>query len=309
MTERRYYSERVNGPQPAERDSLLAVTSRGLLALIQTKIDSNWFAKQFPDPCPDGNGIAGTDQTAFAATLQALVPDAPWPLLIMGSDSTPVPDEVLFDLIEYAHARIAEPHESRYHPFFRHYELDFDVEEGRSAFRTEVNELLRRGRAMYEFNADGEIRRTGTPDVQSVMARLLPATGDDRLDELLSEARSMYTSHRAAERALALERLWDGFERLKTIDLPAGDKKQSIQALLGHLDPAWRPVIENEMKALTALGNEYEIRHFETRAKALPDSAPDYLFARMGALITELLTASGRLRAPSPEPESDWPWD
>jgi hypothetical protein len=303
VTEHVFYSDRVGGPQPAVNDSLPVATARGLLSLIQTKIGANWLAGDFPERCPDGAGVSDTDVLALAANLQALVPDAPWPLTQVDAG---VSDEVIFDLVEYAATRVAEPVHLQYHSYFGHYELRFKLEEGREKFRAEVNAILRRGRAMYELHENGEVHRLGTPDVRAVIARLDPATGNDRLDELLVEARKLYASHRAGDRAVALERLWDAFERLKTVDLPGGDKKRSVQILLDHFEPDWRPIIEVEMTALTNLGNEYEIRHLETRAKALPESAGDYLFARMGALITELLKTSGRLRTLTPELKQPW---
>jgi hypothetical protein len=189
----------------------------------------------------------------------------------------------------------------RYHNFYRHYELSFRPREGRDQFRADVNRIFQRGQVMYELRENGEVHRRGTPEVQAVIARLDPATGDTRLDEMIMEARALYTSHRAGNRAVALERLLDAFERLKTIDIPGGDKRASVQVLLNNLDAGWRATIENEMKALTDIGNTYEIRHFETRATALPaGTARDYLFTRMRALLTELLSASSRLQTSQP---------
>lgn len=60
------------------------------------------------------------------------------------------------------------------------------------------------------------------------------------------------------------------------------------------------------MKSLTDIGNQYSIQHHETRTTPVPeDGAADYLFARMGALITLLLTASRRIVPPEPK----YPWD
>ncbi|WP_052748284.1 hypothetical protein [Cellulomonas sp. FA1] len=297
------YSDRVNGPQTAINDALPVATSRGLLGLLDTRITANWFARVFPERCPDGQGICDTDLGALSANLQALVPGAPWPLLHPDAYAT---DEVVFDLVEYAAARVAEPVDRQYHSFFGHYELGFKEDEGRAVFRSEVNTILQRGRTTYELRDNGEIHRRGTPEVQTVLAGLNPTSGDERLDELIVEARSLYTSHRPGERAVALERLWDAFERLKTIDLPGGDKRQSVKALLGNLDGGWRDTVQAEMKSLTDIGNQYSIRHHETRTTPVPeDGAADYLFARMGALITLLLTASRRIVPP----ELKYPWD
>lgn len=302
MANHTFYSDRMNGPQTPLDDTLPATTSRGLLSLVQVKITGNWFAQAFPERCPDGHGICDTDIGALSANLQALVPMAPWPLLQPHITMT---DEAVFDLVEFAAARIKEPVERTYHSFFGHYELDFS-EEGRAEFLADINTILQRGRTPYEMRDNGEIHRRGTPEVEAVVAALNPATGDEHLDRLIIEARSRYTSRRPGDRSVALEKLWDAFERLKTIDKPEGDKKQSVRALLAHLDPGWREDVETEMTAMTNLGNNYQIRHHETRAIPIPENgAADYLFARMGALITLLLTASHRLAAV----EGEYPWD
>lgn len=288
-----FFSDRLNGPRPATESVLPSNTSQGLLGLINNRINSNRFAQAFPEQCPDGDGVCGTDIGVLHADLQAIVPGAPWPLLDRDARFT---DEVVFDLIEYAATSISKPVDSRYHPFMRHYELAFKKKEGRAEFRKKVNTILQRGGAMFELRENGEVHRRGPFEVEAVLGSLTPASGDPALDALIDQARTLYTSHRPGERTMALERLWDAFERLKTIDLPGGDKKQSVQMLLGSVDRAWGDKIETEMKVLTQIGNDFAIRHHETRTTPVPaDSGEDYLFTRLGALITLLLTSSGRM--------------
>ena len=66
---------------------------------------------------------------------------------------------------------------------------------------------------------------------------MTPASGDAELDGLLSLAKERYLSRKADDRALALEKLWDAFERLKTMDV-LGNKKQSANALLDNIASA-----------------------------------------------------------------------
>ncbi|WP_418606160.1 hypothetical protein [Georgenia sp. SUBG003] len=122
-----YYSERANGPVARERSQLPTVAAQGLLQLVSIKLSANWFARTFPEQCYDGNGIVGTDIKAFTAYLRVMVPGAPWPL---SDPDQPVSDEVIFDLLEFAHERLAEPQEDSWHEFFRHHELTFNQERG-----------------------------------------------------------------------------------------------------------------------------------------------------------------------------------
>lgn len=288
-----FYSDRLRGPAEAVNDELPAATALGLLSLVQTRLDQNWFAREFPAPCEDGNGIAGTDVGGLRINLLALVPEAPWPLTRV---DVPTTDEVVFDVIEYAAARVARAENGAWHSFLRHHELKFDRDAGRAEFRRDVNQMLQRARAMYELTSAGEVHRTGSPQVQEVQRVMVPATSDALLDGLIDEARTRYASHRAGERRVGLEKLWDAFERLKTIDVPGGDKKESVGKLLDHFSGGWRQTVEAEMLELTAIGNTYPIRHFETRTGELPDDAAvDYLYGRMGSLLTLLLRQSGRL--------------
>lgn len=60
-----------------------------------------------------------------------------------------------------------------------------------------------------------------------------------------------------------------------------------VAKLLATFDgPEWRGVVEAEMAALTKLGNEFQIRHFEADKSRIPTDAVDYPFARTGALVT-----------------------
>ena len=62
----------------------------------------------------------------------------------------------------------------------------------------------------------------------------------------------------------ALERLWDAWERLKSLADP-GDKKRSIKVILdaAAAEPSLRARLEEEAKELTGIGNSHLIRHSE----------------------------------------------
>jgi hypothetical protein len=64
-----------------------------------------------------------------------------------------------------------------------------------------------------------------------LVSEFRPATGDEQLDELLNDAVTRFLSRVPADRQYALEKLWDGLERLKTLEL-GGQKLDSIALLL-----------------------------------------------------------------------------
>jgi hypothetical protein len=59
----------------------------------------------------------------------------------------------------------------------------------------------------------------------------LPPSGDGELDELLRDAIEKFYDYSPLERQHGLDKLWDAFERLKTLDKP-GRKPASLAALL-----------------------------------------------------------------------------
>lgn len=342
------YSDRTDGPKPRDVEVLPNETARALLGLVQGKITGNWFAKNFPIECKDGNGIIGTARDLLQADLDAVIPNLTYPLASKAGPELPglvnraemtdvnsaktlkvngkfeigdgfglsktkglqpidVTDSTIFDLLEYTARRIALPRQGKWHDFYGHHELRFDDdsrEEAQETFQGEVNELLCRGRVIYNFNVVGfagtlQIQRMGTPEVRRLMADLQPNSGDKGLDDLIIEARERYLSHKEDERRIGLEKLWDAFERLKTIEPLSGgksNKKDSLNQLLAHIaDKPLRDVVEEDMKALTSVGNQFRIRHHETDKHVVPVDQYDYLFARMSNVIITLLRASNRL--------------
>ncbi|WGM22878.1 hypothetical protein QEH68_22395 (plasmid) [Paenarthrobacter sp. OM7] len=293
MTPSDFYTDRLNGPGPRLHDKLPQATAGGLYSLFKTKAHAHWLAQHFPEHCDDGNGVCGTDLGALWSNVRALVPqlreETPYGLELTQEDG------VVFDLIEYAAERVAKPVQGPWHPYMKHYELTFAETLGRTEFRKDVNQILQRGGTTYELNREGQIVRLATPEVQQVLDQLKPASGDTELDGLLSRSKELYLSRKADDRALALEKLWDAYERLKTVDI-VGNKKQSADALLNNIaSTEFRSIVTVEMKNLTDLGNQFMIRHHETDKHQVPEEAQDYLFVRMGSLIHYLLKVSNRL--------------
>lgn len=286
------YRERQAGPAPRVHDVLPEKTKIGLAALLHNSLNGNWLANAFPQQCPDGRGVSGTIAGQAISMMEAMVPDLEWPPT-EGDD-----DGVFFDLVEYFAARVETPTPGRLHDFYGHKELEFDRATGLQQFCAEVNALLAAGRTVYEITDQGKIERVGTPEIHAVLTDLRPKTGDAHLDTLIIDARQLYLSPSDTDRQIGLEKMWDALERLKTIE--AGkDKKDQIQALLQHIGSVpLRDEIDSEMKALSKIGNGFQIRHHETSKHPVPDSkARDYLFARIGGLIIFLLKVSDRLDA------------
>lgn len=122
-------------------------------------------------------------------------------------------------------------------------------------------------------------------------------TEDQELSNLISEAKRRFIN--AKDKHIALEKLWDAFERLKTY---YGDnKKQSATKLINitskELDSDY---LNDEFFALTKIGNNYTIRHHETNKIKIEDkSTINYLFFRMLNLVEYCVTALKNEKKPN----------
>lgn len=105
---------------------------------------------------------------------------------------------------------------------------------------------------------------------------------DDKLSKIIQKARTLYLNR---EIQSAVEKIWDALERTKTI--LNSDKKKGVYGICSICEAniAAR-YINDEFNTLTKIGNEYQIRHFETDKKEITDEEIlSYLFFRAYSLI------------------------
>ncbi len=282
-----YFSDREKGPRPRVDQEIRDPAWGGLVALIDGAITSGAFGAAFPSECPDGRGITGTNFQAMGLAVRGEIPELAWPV---DPRTTPGTLAVL-DFVEFCVARIAKPEPYDFHSFFGHDHLNFDKEAGRAEFRTSVNRIFARNQLAYELTDAGRIVRLAAPVLGETLAAFSIKTGDQKLDDLLATARVKVLAPDPVVRREALEKLWDAFERLKTVE-PGADKKTSASALIAKAapEPTFRSVLSEEAKSLTTAGNTFHIRHSEvSQVELVSDDHVDYLFHRLFALIWLLL--------------------
>lgn len=107
-------------------------------------------------------------------------------------------------------------------------------------------------------------------------------SSDKDLNDLLSDAKQQFLNENVQ---LALEKLWDALERVKT--LTNTNKKKGIEAICQQLaDELPEDFFDKEYKQLTLIGNDYQIRHFENNKKSIKNlETKKYLFFRTLSLI------------------------
>jgi hypothetical protein len=191
------------------------------------------------------------------------------------------------DLLEFCYDHVAKTIPTSFHSFFGHQHLTFDRTSGQVEFRAAVDRIFARNQLAYELKDNGQITRLATPVLHEALTAPAFRTGDASLDGLLESARGKFLDPDANVRREAIEKLWDAWERVKTVE--AGpDKRSSVKALLDRTadEPTFREVLEQEARTLTDIGNRFQIRHSETSQVPLRrNNHVDYLFHRLFALI------------------------
>ena len=297
-----YFSDRELGQRPRSVQTISPEVWKALSAIITMRLSTGSLGYRFPNTCPDCNAVVGVEVTAFADVLRAEIPGLAWPLQTErlnedSFDKEPWAPDVLqiLDLLEFVHKSIGKPIQGAYHDFFKHYHLTFDAVAGQSDFRDEVNRLFARNGLAYEFTQKGQIQRTLPPVLDESLRNTTFRTGDRILDEMLEEARTKFSNRDPVIRREAMERLWDAWERLKS--MAHADKKQSITIILDRAasDQEFRKLLEDEATQLNRIGNSHLIRHHEIKQTPVSDTEHvDYLFHRLFAMIQLLIQKNTR---------------
>src|SRR2546422_1399019 len=222
-----YFSERELGARPRTIQEVTPGAWKGIAATVIARVQDGSFARAYGEQCPDGRGVTGTDAGLMGQAVEAYFPGLRWPL---DPDHVPRGLEGL-DLIEFCYEKIAGPEPHSFHSFFGHSHLAFDVEQGRAAFRDEVNTIFSRNGLAFSLEENGQVIRLAPPALGEALVSVVFKTGDSTLDGLLESARAKFLSHDPNVRRESLEKLWDAWERLKTIE-PGKDKAESTSRLL-----------------------------------------------------------------------------
>jgi hypothetical protein len=204
-------------------------------------------------------------------------------------------DGQVFDAVEYSYEHVAEPSDPKYHGYMGHSHWSYNQEKGRAKFQEDVDLLFQRNGLALELK-DGEVKRIAPAVLHEALEQAAFNTGDNELDRILETAREKFLHRSLDVRKEGLEKLWDAWESLKTVE-PGANKPAQVKAILdkGAAEPVLRERLETEAKELNFIGNNLMIRHTEVGKPPITESAQvDYLFHRMFAMIQLLLKSSGR---------------
>ena len=298
-----YFSDRELGPKPRVEPVISPVAWAGIVAVVNSLADRGAFGASFPERCPDGPPVCGNDIDSLKSALEAEIQGVTWPLqtqeevhqgYLLPRVPWAPPTMVALDFIEFVWRNVAQPIAGKYHDFFQHHHLIFDVDAGRDAFKDDVNRIFARNGLAYEFAYNGQIRRVLPAVLDEALTRTYFQTGDRTLDLMLEESRIKFSDPAPLIRREALERLFDCWERIKS--LADTDKVKSIKAILDTAasELAFRQVLETDARELTAIGNGHLLRHHEIKQTPVVDTDHvDYLYHRLFAMVELLIWKNG----------------
>ncbi|AXI31468.1 hypothetical protein CIB87_21380 [Priestia megaterium] len=293
---KKFFSERERGKRELTSESISISLYNGIIGVYQ-KYTKN-FSAEFPLYCSDGDAICGTNMQLLNASILSHIPDMATPVKLKYVPDFATDDEIddnekyaLLDFIEYCHSHLIDVVEddNYYHSWYQHYHLVFPKTEAvKEKFRNEINRIFERNGVVFYLEQDGEIKRHLPSAMNNLLQNIIVNSPDEKLNELVNTAIDLIHKPKIESRTFALEKLWDAFERIKTFYIPE-EKKQSVNLLIenvsAHTD-GFNELLQAEFNALTKIGNDYQIRHFEAnRIEIKSMKHVDYLFYRMIALI------------------------
>jgi len=148
-------------------------------------------------------------------------------------------------------------------------------------FADEVNLIFQNNGFIYRLLG-------GKIEIAQIKIQTEEAVKEVGLKELIEQATLRYNSGNVSDKQIAVEKLWDAFERLKTY-YSTLDKKKSAEKLVSEIsngNDSYKSLFEEEFEKLTKIGNRFRIRHHETdRIDITDNNYYDYFYQRCFALV------------------------
>lgn len=294
MNDMPYFTERT---RPALPQDQLVLGKNFWIAWRQIVRDygtKNYLCEQMGDSCCDGHPT-GSSESAVQRKVFLELGDAKWP-----TDDSEIPEDQgrIFDFIEFFGRFVSKPTSSWYHSFCGdHHPTAYDPDAGRQEYEAEVNRLFKKMRHPYRVK-NGEVRLENSPLLDTPLANIELQTDDDHLKGLVDSAIRDFQDRSGTRKSLGLRQMVDAFERLKTIK--DDDKKRSVAKVINGLSPEdhVRSALNDDMKELTGIANNFCIRHHERGKKPLVDEDMiEFLFYQYFNYVRLILKKHNMLKA------------
>lgn len=160
------------------------------------------------------------------------------------------------------------------------------ISSNKEEYREKINAIFNLNKIEFVFDK-GELSPSLNTELERDSSIPIKEAG---IEELLKEAEEFYKDKKFS---IAVEKIWDVFERIKTYYYPELDKKHSAEKIIIQLSSNNNDIkilFEKEFKELTKIGNEFRIRHHEkNKINISEDKHYEYLYKRCFSLITIVL--------------------
>lgn len=242
------------------------------LSIMQDFGNRNYLCEYFSDYCPDGHPVGFSNsaiQQKIFGELGKLEFDGFKPMSIY------LPQEQMFDFIEFFYRFISKPIESWYHQYCdSNHPKSYDKSQGRYEYTIEMNKLFERFNHPYKLQK-GEIKLIGSPTLDAPLVSLELDIDDEHLKGLIEQSISKFYDRTNSEKYIGLRLIVDAFERIKTLE--GEDKKKSISKIINKLSPFEfvQKNIDTDLRKITDIANDFCIRHHEISKKPIND--PDMI--------------------------------
>ena len=303
-----YFSDKELGQKDRISEEISVEVWNGIVSIYEEFKNNNSFSSKFSKLCSDNNRVCGFNQKLFDDRIKSEIPTIEIPILRKTNEDLTnsnifdtnedkseeaINKYMTLDFIQFCYDNIQELINDDYHDFFKHYHLKFEQsKELKQEFRDKINQIFERNGIVFFINDDGQINRTISKAIEPLINQIF-STNDTTLNELVRLAHEKFILPKIEDRIHAIEKIWDAFERVKTYY--GENKKLSASELVrvvanGNSDI--EELINKEAKALTNVGNTFQIRHFEKDKIEITDNKHiDYLFYRMVSLIHLFLSS------------------
>ncbi|MDP2982684.1 MAG: hypothetical protein Q8O92_05075 [Candidatus Latescibacter sp.] len=251
------FSERELGPQPRKIIEIPEIVWKGIVSIINRYCDNGYFAEYFPLKQCNGSRaeITGTNKEVLTYDLLSINPN----IESIELDHPHVPDSYsILDLIEYCLTIISKPfYESEHEKYGPKHYIHFSKQAGIQEYTDSINFLFSRNRVAFCLNNDGKIERIEKPVIGETIKNAQFNTIDSELNELLERAREKFFNPNPVIRKESLEKLWDAWERIKSLENPSNKSDSTKRILDMTASGPFRELIENEALCLNKIGNNF----------------------------------------------------
>ena len=236
-----YFSDRELGERPQTETEISPEALKGVFWLLQERVRNGSFGQRFPATCSLVGACCGVNVPAFDVAIKSHIPelanmDRSWSRgnrwmgihsqgsgkwlwdVVMTEDVELPPVTAIMDVIEFCWHSVGKPDDVPYATYCDHSHMVFDRRAGQVEFEKEINRIFQRNRMAYHLTEEGRVERLIPGPVGSALRSAVLQTGDAQLDRLLETARRKILAPDENEHWDALEKLWDAWERLKTIE-------------------------------------------------------------------------------------------